>query len=55
MEEISLKSPFGKSDLACNETEVKVKLDVDYISRQQRNWFKLSKELVSDNNDWDYV
>ena len=57
MEDLSLIAPFGKSNPACSKIEVKVKPDVEYIDRKQRNWTKLLEEFVSDkrdNIDWNY-
>ena len=41
--EVSLKAPLSNSN--------KVKLNAEYISRKQRNWLKLSEELMSEKGD----
>ncbi len=45
--EVSLKAPLCKSDHAFIEIEVKMKPHVDYLNRKQRNWSKLTEDLVS--------
>ena len=49
---VNLMSLFGKSDRVCTEMKVKVKLDFDYIKRQQRNWSILKEK--EDDIDLNY-
>ena len=46
--DINLIAPLAKSDDACIEIEIKMKLHFEYVKRKQNNWSELLEELVSE-------